>query len=554
MSGPKVPVPAQWPVQLAATASIDQPLRDGGPWIVAMNSVPKARVSADVAAVLRTIDGEKNPAQVAQRLGPPWTAADVMGIVRQLTHTGIFDGGAHPPRERRVKFRAPLTVQFTLFNPAPLLTIFRPVVAAMARPIAALPLALLLIGGILGALAAGPDIWRVLARPLALDVYVNVAGAMVASTLLHELGHGMALSYFGGTPRRIGIMLFYLSPAFFCDVTDGWRLSSRKQRVVTALAGPLVHLGLGSIAVAAQAFLPASSVKDAALLYGVICWAVAILNLFPFIKLDGYVALMSAVDIPHLRRKSIKALADVLCSRFLGARATFRGNGLLPWFGLASSIAGVGFMVIGFQRIVPIFLQLGYAGHIVVFAVLCLLIVVACRSLIQFFRMAAQNGSPVWRRALIMLLGILAIGTLLVVIPVRPVTIAGYTYANGQLLIVTSNQAADQSLEPGDSVTLQSQGMIIHQNLGRAIIGDHPPSSTMAPVDTVVPIALADTTLPVLAYVGQLEGSATLPASGRAEVISRRQTNVAEWLWQAISHSPLWPIQPEPDDSTKGPS
>jgi putative peptide zinc metalloprotease protein len=151
-----------------------------------------------------------------------------------------------------------------------------------------------------------------------------------------------------------------------------------------------------------------------------------------------------------------------------------------------------------------------------------------------------------------MLLGTLAIGTLLVVIPVRPVTIAGYTYANGQLLIVTSNQAADQSLEPGDSVTLQSQGMIIHQNHGRAIIGDHPPSSTMAPVDTVVPIALADTTLPVLAYVGQLEGSATLPASGRAEVISRRQTNVAEWLWQAISQSPLWPIQPEPDDSTKG--
>jgi putative peptide zinc metalloprotease protein len=553
MSGlPKVPALAQWPVRLAPSASIDQPLLDGGPWIVAINSVPKARVSADVAAVLRTIDGERNPAQVAQRLGSPWTAADVMGIVRQLTHTGIFDGGAHPPRDRRVQFRAPLTVQFTLFNPAPVLMIFRPAVAAMARPIAALPVALILIGGILGAMAAGPSIWRVLATPLPLDVYLYVAGAMFASTLLHELGHGMALSYFGGTPRRIGIMLFYLSPAFFCDVTDGWRLGSRKQRVVIALAGPLVHLGLGSIALAAQTFLPASSVKDAALLYGVICWAVAILNLFPFIKLDGYVVLMSAVDIPHLRQKSIKALADVLGSSLLGARATFRGNGLLPWFGLASSIAGVGFVIIGFQRIVPIFLQLGYAGHIVVFAVLCLLIVVACRSVVQFFRAAAQNGSPVWRRALIMLLGTLTIGALLVVIPVRPVTTAGYTYVNGQLLIVTSNQAADQSLEPGDSVTLQSQGMIIHQNLGRATIGDHAPSSTMAPVDTIVPIALADTTLPVLAYVGQVEGSPTLPASGRAEVTSGRQTNVGEWLWQAISDSPLWPGQPEPDDSTRG--
>ncbi|MGO4588008.1 daptide biosynthesis intramembrane metalloprotease [Paenarthrobacter sp. 2TAF44] len=548
----KTPTPVQWPVQLAPAASIDQPLADGGPWIVATNSVPKARVSADVAAVLRAVDGERNPAQVAHLLGLPWTAADVMGIVRQLAHTGIFDGGTNQPRDRRVQFRAPLTVQFTLFNPVPLLLRFRPVIAAFARPIVALPLALLLIGGMLGALTAGPSIWRVLATPLPLEVYLYVALAMFASTLLHEFGHGMALSYFGGTPRRIGIMLFYLSPAFFCDVTDGWRLSSRKQRVVIALAGPLVHLGLGSIALAVQTLLPASSVKDAALLYGVICWAVAILNLFPFIKLDGYVALMSAVDIPHLRQKSVKALADVVGFRILGARATFRGNGLLPWFGLASFIAGVGFMIIGFQRIVPIFLQLGYSGHIVVFAILCLLIVVAFRSVVQFFRAAAKNGSPLWRRALATLVGSLAIGALLAVIPVSPVTVAGYTYINGQLLIVTPNGASDGALEPGDSVTLQSQGMVIHENLGRATIGEHPPSLSTAPVDTIVPIALAGTALPVLAYVGQVEESTSLPASGRAEVTSRSQTTLGEWLWKAISHSPLWPGQPERDDSTRG--
>ncbi|XAS71612.1 daptide biosynthesis intramembrane metalloprotease [Micrococcaceae bacterium Sec5.1] len=548
----KTPTPVQWPVQLAPAASIDHPLVDGGPWIVAMNSVPKSRVSADVAAVLRAVDGERNPAQIAQFLGLPWTAADVMGIVRKLAHTGIFDGGTNQPRDRRVQFRPPLTVQFTLFNPAPLLLRFRPLVAAFARPIAALPLALLLIGAMVGALTAGPSIWRVLATPLALEVYLYVAGAMFASTLLHELGHGMALSYFGGTPRRIGIMLFYLSPAFFCDVTDGWRLNSRKQRVVIALAGPLVHLGLGSIALAVQTFLPASSVKDAVLLYGVICWAVAILNLFPFIKLDGYVALMSALDIPHLRQKSVKALADVIGSRVLGARASFRGNGLLPWFGLASFIAGVSFMMIGFQRIVPIFLQLGYMGHIVVFAILCLLVVMASRSVVQFFRGAAENGSPLWRRVLFMLAGSLAIGVLLAVIPVNRVTVAGYTYMNDQLLIVTPNGSSDGALEPGDSVTLQSQGMVIHENLGHATIGEHPPSSSSAPVDTIVPVALAGTTLPVLAYVGVVEESTSLPASGRAEVTSRRQTNLGEWLWQAISHSPLWPGQAERDDSTGG--
>ena len=541
-----------WPVQLSPSGSIDAPLAAAGPWIVAINGVPKARVSADVANVLRTVDGKKDAAQVAHLLGSPWTAHDVTGIVRQLAHTGIFDGGAAPVAIRRVQFRPPLTVQFTLFNPAPLLEFFRPMVAAMARPGMAAVALLLLLGGLVGAFIAGPSMWRVLATPLPVEAYLYVVAAMFVSTLLHELGHGMALTYFGGTPRRIGIMLFYLSPAFFCDVTDGWRLSS-KQRVLVALAGPLVHVALGSMVLAGQALLPESSVKDAAVLYGVICYAVAVLNLFPFIKLDGYVALMSAVDIPHLRKKSLDALADVVSNRVLGSRRTLGRGGLLPWFGLASFVAGTAFMVIGYQRLVPIFLQLGFVGHLVVLAVLCLLLVMALRGVIRFFQAAAANGSPRWRRILVVLLGLAAIGVLLATIPVRAVTVAGYTYQGGQLKIVMPAQGPSRALSPGDTVTLQSQGMILHENLGRATIGDQPPSNSLAPLDTLVPVAIAGDTLPVMSFSGHLESGTNLSSSGRAEVTSQRQSSLGEWLWASITTSPLFPGQAAPTgDSTKG--
>ncbi len=540
----------EWPVQLAPSASIDEPLQEGGPWIVAVNGVPKARVSADVADVLKAVDGERKPAQVAELLGPIWTPADVAGIVRQLAQTGIFDDGAQPAGTPRVQFRAPLTVQFTLFNPAALLQALRPAVAAMMRPGGAVAALLLLLGGVVGAFFAGPSMFRVLATPLPLEAYLYVVVAMFASTLLHELGHGMALTYFGGTPRRIGIMLFYLSPAFFCDVTDGWRLSSRKQRVLVALAGPLVHVALGSIAMTVQVLLPESPVKDAAVLYGLICYAVAVLNLFPFIKLDGYVALMSAVDIPHLRRKSLRALEEVVGSRVLGSRRPVQRQGLLPWFGLASFVSGIVFMLIGYQRLVPIFLQLGYAGHLIVFAVLCVLALVALKSVIQFFRMASKNGSPLWRRILAVLLGAGAVAALTWIVPVRPVTVAGYTYANGELRVVTPVQDPHQSLLPGDQVTLQSQGMIIHENLGQATIGDRSPSNSMAPLDTIAPIALAGDTLPVLAYGGELESGTNLSSAGRAEVTSQRQTSLGEWLWDSVMNSPLWPDQSA--GSTKG--
>ncbi|WP_028265498.1 daptide biosynthesis intramembrane metalloprotease [Arthrobacter sp. MA-N2] len=531
----------QWPVQLAPSASVDEPLQADGPWIVAINGVPKARVSHDVANVLRALDGKKDPAQVAHHLGNPWTADDVRGIVRQLVHTGVFDVTGSRAETRRIQFRAPLTVQLTLFNPAPFLKVLRPAVAAMVRPGALAAAAVLVASGIVGALTAGPNLLRVLATPLPLEAYLFVAVAMFASTLLHELGHGMALVYFGGTPRRIGIMLFYLAPAFFCDVTDGWRLCSRKQRVLVALAGPLVHLGLGSVALAVQSLMPATSLRDAATLYGIICYAIAVLNLFPFIKMDGYIALMSALDIPHLRRKSITALADVVSHRLLGSRVHTRGQFLFAWFGGASLLSGIAFMVIGFQRLIPIVLQLGYAGHIVVFVVVCLLLVVAAKGVTRFLSSASRRGSPAWRRIALLLLGTAAAAGLLTAIPVTSVVVAGYTYSNGELKIVTPNGSPVQAIAPGDAVTLKSQGMVVHEELARATIGAEPPSNSTAPLETILPVTLPGTNVPVLAYQGCLEGSADLPVSGRAEVTSKRVLGLGEWLWSTASNSPLWP-------------
>ncbi|MFK0039684.1 daptide biosynthesis intramembrane metalloprotease [Paenarthrobacter sp. NPDC090517] len=563
-NSPVASVGVEWPVKLASTASIDAPVQAGAPWIVAMASVPKARVSADVAAVLNAIDGDRNPAQVAQYLGIPWTAADVMGIVRQLANTGIFDAGKQPSGSGKVQFRPPLTVQFTLFNPAPLLESIRPMASAMSGPKAAAAAVLLLLGGVAGAFIAGPSIGRVLSTPLPMQAYLFVAVAMFVSTLLHEFGHGLALTCCGGTPRRIGIMLFYLSPAFFCDVTDGWRLGSRKQRVFVALAGPLVHLGLGSFALSVHGFLPMSWLQDAVLLYGAICYAVAILNLFPFIKLDGYVALMSAVDVPHLRQKSLSVTGDFVSSHILGSLPKYRNYGWLAWFGFASFISGIGFMVVGYQRLVPVFLQLGIAGHVVVAAVLCLLLVMAGRAIVRFFSTAAGNGSPLWRRVLAALLGTLAITLLTAFIPVKPVTVAGYMYSEGVLEIVMPPEAG-RTLQPGDEVVLQSQGMIFHEKRGMATIGDQPPSRSLAPLDTIVPIALEDNSLPVLAYSSnltedsKLAAAEPLPTSGRAEVTNQGHMSLGEWLWESLTHSMLWPGQTgsvsnhsESDDSTKG--
>lgn len=533
--------PPQWPVRLAAAASVDRPMQAGGPWILSLGGVPKARISADVAAVLQALDGEKSPVQVAEQLGRPWTAEDVDAVVGSVARTGIFDDGAHPAEVRWIQFRAPLTIQVTLFNPMAFLLALRPLAAVMARRESLVLALTLLLGGVIGLTTAVPEVMRVLSTPLALEAYLGVAAAMFGSTLLHELGHGLALTHFGGRPRRIGIMLFYLSPAFFCDVTDGWRLPSRMQRVVVALAGPLVHLGLGSVALCAQAFIAASTFKDGVLLYGVLCYIVAVLNLFPFIKLDGYVALMSALDTPHLRRKSMDAAAEWVGRYLLGTKVVLQRRGALRWFGVASFVSGLGFMALGFQRLIPLFLQLGMAGHVLVALACVLLVVLSARSAILFFRAAARKGSSFARR---LLMGILAgggVAALLAVVPVAPTMTVGYQILDGRLGIVVPADSPGPAPTVGARVSLQTQGLLFHQELGLATIGSLPPSESKAPMETVVPVTFPGIKLPVISYDAGLVEGGQLPAYGRAEVSSTERVGLGEWLWRSVANSPLWP-------------
>lgn len=122
---------------------------------------------------------------------------------------------------------------------------------------------------------------------------------------IHELCHGGLLVYYGGKIKSMGVMLLYFSPAFFCDVTNGWYLPRKSQRVFIALAGVLSTFGFAGVFAVAFALWGNSSnlwvgVCAVYLYFGVL------LNLIPFVRFDGYIALMAALDESHLRNHAMK--------------------------------------------------------------------------------------------------------------------------------------------------------------------------------------------------------------------------------------------------------
>jgi len=123
---------------------------------------------------------------------------------------------------------------------------------------------------------------------------------------VHESAHGLTCKHYGGEVHNMGLMLLYLTPAFYVDVTESWVSASRLQRMATIIAGIWIEMVLCGVAtVIWMNTQPAGWIHDFCykliLLTGL---AVVVVNLNPLIKLDGYYFLTEWLRIPDLKERS----------------------------------------------------------------------------------------------------------------------------------------------------------------------------------------------------------------------------------------------------------
>jgi putative peptide zinc metalloprotease protein len=128
----------------------------------------------------------------------------------------------------------------------------------------------------------------------------------------HESAHGLTCKHFGGGVHRMGFMLIYLSPAFFCDVGEVYVYGGKWPRVAAIIAGIWVELMFCSVASIVWWGTPAGSpIHDFAykimLITGV---AVVLMNLNPLIKLDGYYLFGELIGIPTIKENSTEYLSS----------------------------------------------------------------------------------------------------------------------------------------------------------------------------------------------------------------------------------------------------
>ena len=270
------------------------------PYLARRSDGQVVQLSPLLFRVAEATDGRRGTQAIAEdvtrRSGRRVSAANVQFLVeRKLRPVGVLAApdGSTPALEKdppllTLRHRRPLVPERAVN------VIARPFEHMFSPPVLVVVLAVLglfdawlfFVHGIAGALASA------LYNP---SLLLGVLGAVILATAFHEVGHAAACRYGGARPGAMGAALYLVYPAFYCDVTDAYRLS-RAGRLRTDLGGVYFN-AIFALLVGAAFF---ATGEEALLLVAAVQHLLIVQQLLPLLRFDGYYVLSDLTGVPDV--------------------------------------------------------------------------------------------------------------------------------------------------------------------------------------------------------------------------------------------------------------
>ncbi|HUR84529.1 MAG TPA: hypothetical protein VMY78_04230 [Solirubrobacteraceae bacterium] len=153
-------------------------------------------------------------------------------------------------------------------------------------------------------------------------IMLALLAAVILATAWHEIGHATACRYGGAKPGVLGAGIYLVWPAFYCDITDAYRLS-RRGRLRTDLGGVYFN-ALFSVAVAG-AFLLTGFEPLVLIILGQ--HLIILQQLIPTLRFDGYYVLSDLTGVPDI----LGRIRPIFASLVPGRKPSPRVSELKPW-------------------------------------------------------------------------------------------------------------------------------------------------------------------------------------------------------------------------------
>ncbi len=238
----------------------------------------------------------------------------------------------------------------------------------------------------------------------AIDSLILLALGFVL-TYAHELGHAIALVHYGRRIKSAGFMLYFGSPAFFVDASDGLMLE-RGPRIVESVAGSVHRDAPGRHRLVHPARVPRRLLRAARLQVRALNYFLIFENLIPLLELDGYFILAEAIEVPDLRERSLQFIQHDVWHK-LRTRAGFSkqevGLGLYAVIGVLFTIFSVWVAVVFWEAIfgglVSGLWNGGTGSRLLLLALGLFVVGPVIRGLITLIRTTIKSLRTLWRRA-----------------------------------------------------------------------------------------------------------------------------------------------------------
>ncbi len=129
--------------------------------------------------------------------------------------------------------------------------------------------------------------------------------SLCAVKVIHELGHAYTATRFGCRVPTIGVAFMVMMPVLYSDVSDSYRLTSKRKRLLIAAGGIIAELGLAAVALALWGFLPDGALRSIAFLVATTSLIMSLaINLNPLMRFDGYYLIADGLGIPNLQDRA----------------------------------------------------------------------------------------------------------------------------------------------------------------------------------------------------------------------------------------------------------
>ncbi len=298
--------------------------------------------------LLSLLDGERTLAAVHESVlreypGIRLSLETVLRFAARMEQLGWLVGSAAAPPRRPPLLRRLLWIKLP---PVPADGFFlgvQPLVRLLYQPLTLTVVAMALLAVGYWAFLSAEEYVRLAPSPATPAGAALLLFGVILVGIWHEIGHGVTCRYFGAPCRGVGFFVLYGIPCFYCDVSAAWTLSSRQARLLIGAAGLAWQFVLGAAAFVAWKALEPHTLP-ARVCHAMVgtCGLTALLNLHPFIKMDGYYLLSDWWRIPNLREKSLAYVRQRFLAFFttapLPAASAPRERRILFWFGLGSAV------------------------------------------------------------------------------------------------------------------------------------------------------------------------------------------------------------------------